>query len=54
MSLLTPREVAKILGVRAATVAGWTRLGTLTPTTQTPGGHRRYARAAVEAFREAT
>jgi excisionase family DNA binding protein len=48
--LLTPREVAKILGVRAATVALWARIGALKPAVLTPGGHRRYRRADVDAF----
>jgi excisionase family DNA binding protein len=50
--LLTPREVAEILGVRAATVGLWARIGALKPALRTPGGHRRYRRADVEAFRE--
>jgi excisionase family DNA binding protein len=44
--LLRPREVAAIFGVRAATIARWARDGRLTPL-RTPGGHRRYSRAAV-------
>jgi excisionase family DNA binding protein len=51
--LLTPREVAEILGVRAATVGLWARIGVLKPALLTPGGHRRYRRADVEAFLEA-
>jgi excisionase family DNA binding protein len=44
--LLRPREVAAIFGVRTSTIAKWTRDGRLTPL-RTPGGHRRYSRAAV-------
>jgi excisionase family DNA binding protein len=44
--LLTPREVANIFGVRAATVARWAREGRLDHML-TPGGHRRYRLAAV-------
>lgn len=50
--LLTPREVAEILGVRTATVGLWARIGALKPAVRTPGGHRRYHRADVEAFRD--
>lgn len=44
--LLRPREVAAIFGVRTSTLARWARDGRLTPL-RTPGGHRRYSRAAV-------
>jgi excisionase family DNA binding protein len=44
--LLTPREVAEILGVRTTTIARWAREGTL-PASLTPGGHRRYRREDV-------
>jgi excisionase family DNA binding protein len=54
MSLLTPREAAEILGVRVATVGLWARTGALKPAMLTPGGHRRYERADVEALRDAT
>jgi excisionase family DNA binding protein len=49
--LLTPREVAEMLGVRTATVGMWARTGALKPAMRTPGGHRRYRRADVLAFR---
>jgi excisionase family DNA binding protein len=49
--LLTPREVAKLLGVRASTVASWARIGALKPAMRTVGGHRRYRRTDVDAFR---
>jgi excisionase family DNA binding protein len=51
--LLTPREVAEILGVTAATVAAWARAGTIGAFVRTPGGHRRYRRADVLALRDA-
>jgi excisionase family DNA binding protein len=44
--LLRPREVADLLGVRTSTIARWAREGKLTPL-RTPGGHRRYSRAAI-------
>ncbi|GAA4494561.1 hypothetical protein GCM10023191_033980 [Actinoallomurus oryzae] len=50
--LMTPREVAATLGVRASTVALWARLGFLKPAVRTPGGHRRYFRGDVLAFRD--
>jgi excisionase family DNA binding protein len=52
--LLTPREVADILGVSAVTVGRWARTGVLEPSVRTPGGHRRYRRADVLAFQDAT
>src|SRR4051812_30016058 len=51
--LLTPREAARILGVRVATVRWWARIGALKPAVRTPGGHRRSRRAAVLAYGEA-
>lgn len=44
--LLKPREVAELFGVRTTTIARWAREGKLSPL-RTPGGHRRYSRAAV-------
>jgi excisionase family DNA binding protein len=52
--LLTPREAARILGVRVATLGWWARIGALKPAVRTPGGHRRYRRADVLAYGEAT
>jgi excisionase family DNA binding protein len=46
--LLTPREVAELFGVRTTTIARWARDGRLDPI-RTPGGHRRYSRANVQA-----
>jgi excisionase family DNA binding protein len=51
--LLTSREAAEILGVRVTTLGRWARTGTLKPAIRTPGGHRRYGQADVEAFRAA-
>ncbi|MGI5225925.1 MerR family DNA-binding transcriptional regulator [Actinoallomurus sp. CA-142502] len=51
--LLTPREVAEIFGVTAATVAAWARVGMIVSFVRTPGGHRRYRRAEVLALRDA-
>ena len=50
--LLTPREVAELLGVRTVTVGRWARTGELKPVGRTPGGHRRYRSADVRIFRE--
>jgi excisionase family DNA binding protein len=44
--LLRPREVAELFGVRPVTIARWAREGRITPMF-TPGGHRRYRRAAL-------
>ncbi|GLY73363.1 MerR family DNA-binding transcriptional regulator [Actinoallomurus iriomotensis] len=51
--LLTPREVAEIFGVTAATVAAWARVGMIVSFVRTPGGHRRYRRDDVLALRDA-
>ena len=51
--LLTPREVAEIMGVSAVTVGRWARTGHLEAAVCTPGGQRRYRRADVLALREA-
>jgi excisionase family DNA binding protein len=51
--LLTPREVAALLGVQCATVARWVRDGLLKPAVYTLGGHRRYRRGEVFALRDA-
>jgi excisionase family DNA binding protein len=47
--LLRPREVAGLFGVRTTTIARWAREGKLTPL-RTPGGHRRYNRAEIQAM----
>jgi excisionase family DNA binding protein len=47
--LLTPAEVAKMFRVRPQTVTRWANEGKLT-SGRTPGNHRRYRAAEVEAF----
>jgi MerR family transcriptional regulator, light-induced transcriptional regulator len=49
--LLTTREVAELLQVGTTSIKRWTDAGLL-PCVKTPGGHRRFARSAVEAFRD--
>ncbi|WP_329248020.1 helix-turn-helix domain-containing protein [Actinoallomurus sp. NBC_01490] len=51
--LLTPREAARLLGVGVPTLGWWARIGALKSAVRTPGGHRRYRRTDVLAFREA-
>lgn len=48
--LLTPAEVARLFGVSAQTITRWTREGRL-ECEVTLGGHRRFRREAVEAFK---
>lgn len=48
LDLLMPAEVAQIFGVDPQTVFRWAKAGKL-PSIRTPGGHRRYPRAGVEA-----
>jgi len=50
--LLTPREVAELLGVSTVTVGRWARTGALKPAARTPGGQRRYRPADVRVFGE--
>jgi hypothetical protein len=45
-TLLRPREVAEMFGVRPSTIARWAREGRLIPLF-TPGGHRRYRLAHI-------
>ncbi|SHI45627.1 DNA binding domain-containing protein, excisionase family [Nocardiopsis flavescens] len=47
--VLTSGEVAQMLRVTAVTVARWADTGRLT-SFRTPGGHRRFLRAEVEAY----
>jgi len=49
-ALLTPREVAALVGVTVTTVSRWARDETLKPAALTPGGQRRYRRADVITF----
>ena len=51
--LLTPAEVAAILGVDRRTVYRWTQAGKLA-SVPTLGGHNRYPLEAVDALRAAT
>ena len=50
---LTLGEAAKFLGVAQSTIRKWSDLGKV-PAFYTPGGHRRYRRADLEAFVEAS
>jgi excisionase family DNA binding protein len=49
-ALLTPREVAALVGVTVTTISRWARADILKATALTPGGQRRYRRADVLAF----
>src|SRR5579862_7832881 len=46
---LTLGQAAKFLGVAQSTIRKWSDLGRV-PAFYTPGGHRRYRRADLEAF----
>ena len=46
---LTPREAAKVLGVSIRTLYRWEDDGLINPR-RTPGGHRRYRLADIEAL----
>lgn len=46
---LTPSDVAAIFGVTTGTVGQWADDGKL-PSFKTPGGHRRFRKADVDAF----
>lgn len=48
--LLTPAEVAQAFRVHPKTVTRWAKTGRLT-SIRTPGNHRRYSRAEVNALR---
>lgn len=50
--LLTPREVAVMFRVDPKTVTRWSAAGRLA-SIRTPGGHRRYHRAEIEALLKA-
>lgn len=47
--LLTSHEAAEIIGVSVRSLYRWEESGDITPA-RTPGGHRRYLRADVEAL----
>jgi excisionase family DNA binding protein len=49
--LYRPNEVAALFGVTTTTVALWARTGRLKSAGRTPGGHRRFRKADVRAFR---
>jgi excisionase family DNA binding protein len=49
--LLARGEVAEVFGVHPKTITQWAETGTLPTAFRTPGGHRRYRRADVEALR---
>lgn len=48
--LLTGAEVAALFRVDTKTVARWDKEGKLASALRTPGGHRRYKRAVIEAL----
>jgi len=48
-TFLTPYEASQIIGVAPSQLARWERRGML-PAVRTPGGHRRFRPADVEAF----
>jgi excisionase family DNA binding protein len=52
-ALVGSAEAARILGVSQQTLNRAVRLGRLTPTAVTPGGHRRFAVSELEAWRRA-
>jgi excisionase family DNA binding protein len=47
--LLTPAEVARAFHVDPKTVIRWVKAGKI-GSIRTPGGHRRYSHAEVDAF----
>jgi excisionase family DNA binding protein len=47
--LLTPSEVARLFRVDPKTVTRWAKAGRIT-SIRTPGGHRRYREAEVQAL----
>jgi len=48
-AMLTPAQVAHVLGVHPKTVTRWAREGRLAPV-MTPGGHRQYPTDGVLVF----
>lgn len=51
--LMTPAEVAEAFRIDPKTVTRWARTGKLT-SIRTPGGHRRYSRAEIDAIKTGT
>lgn len=50
--LITPYEAARTLGCNVTTIARWALTGRLGYVT-TPGGHRRFHKAEIEAIKDA-
>ena len=48
--LLPVRKVAELIGVNICTLRRWEQTNKFLPSIRTPGGHRRYALAHVNAF----
>ena len=49
--LLTPSEAAAMLGIKFRTLSAWAAAGRAPCAARTPGGHRRFSLADVEAMR---
>ena len=49
-ALLSPRDAAALIGIRADTLSRWAREGVLPSQLTRPGGHRRFKRRDVEAL----
>lgn len=49
--MLTPADVALMMGVSAKSVARWAKDGRL-PSVRTPGGHHRFRRGDIEEYLE--
>lgn len=52
--LMTPQEVALVLRCSTKTVVRLAQRGDLPTADHTPGGHRRFRRADVDAYAEGT
>ena len=50
---LSTVQVAQMLGVHKATVRRWVKAGAIIPALTTPGGHHRFDRSSVQAFKDA-
>lgn len=51
--ILTTKQVAEVFAVTPSTVVKWAEAGRIS-FFRTPGGHRRYLQADVEALRDST